>query len=53
MTLLLAMILLPLAGAVAVGLLRRNAPAAKGTALAVSLAEFALAVATWVAYDPA
>ncbi|MBK0866275.1 NADH-quinone oxidoreductase subunit M [Saccharopolyspora sp. HNM0986] len=53
MTLLLALILLPLAGAVAVGLLRHNAPAAKWTALAVSLAEFALAAGAWFAYDPA
>ncbi|QGK71621.1 NADH-quinone oxidoreductase subunit M [Allosaccharopolyspora coralli] len=53
MTLLLALILLPLLGAVAVGLLRGNESAAKWTALAVSLVEVALAAAAWFVYDPA
>lgn len=53
MTLLLALILLPLVGAVAVALLRRNESAAKFTALAVSLVELVLAAAAWLAYDPA
>lgn len=52
MTLLLALILLPLVGAVAVVLLRGSANAAKLTALAFSLAELVLAAAAWAAYDP-
>ena len=53
MTLLLALILLPLAGAVVVALLRGNERIAKLTALAFSLAEVAVAAAAWAAYDPA
>ncbi|GAA2809901.1 NADH-quinone oxidoreductase subunit M [Saccharopolyspora taberi] len=53
MTLLLALILLPLLGSVVVALLRGNAPVAKWTALAISLAEVVLAAAAWAAYDPA
>ncbi|GAB3294212.1 NADH-quinone oxidoreductase subunit M [Parasphingorhabdus pacifica] len=53
MTLLLALILLPLAGAVAVALLRRNEAVAKLTALAVSLVELVIAAAAWLAFDPA
>lgn len=52
MTLLLALILLPLLGAVAVALLRGNERAAKAVALAVSLVEVALAVGAWLAYVP-
>ena len=53
MTLLLALVLLPLLGAVALGLLRGADRVAKPVALAFSLGEFALAVAAWAAYDPA
>ncbi|GAA4844766.1 NADH-quinone oxidoreductase subunit M [Saccharopolyspora rosea] len=53
MTLLLALILLPVAGSVAVALLRGNAAAAKWTALAVSLVELVIAAGAWAAYDPA
>lgn len=53
MTLLLALILLPLAGAVVVALLRANPPAAKWTALGVTLVELVLAGVAWGAYDPA
>ncbi|GAB3676328.1 NADH-quinone oxidoreductase subunit M [Saccharopolyspora tripterygii] len=53
MTLLLALVLLPIAGSVVVALLRGNAGAAKWTALGFSLAELVLAVAAWFAYDPA
>lgn len=53
MTLLLALILLPLVGAVVVALLYRSEQAAKLTALAFSLAEVLLAAAAWSAYDPA
>jgi NADH-quinone oxidoreductase subunit M len=53
MTLLLALILLPLVGAAVVALLRGNDRAAKGTALAVSLLELVLAAGAWAQYDPA
>ena len=53
MTLLLALILLPLAGSVVVALLRANPTAAKWTALGFSLVELLIAVAAWAAYDPA
>ncbi|MFC7341637.1 NADH-quinone oxidoreductase subunit M [Saccharopolyspora griseoalba] len=53
MTLLLALVLLPIAGSVVVALLRGNATAAKWTALGISLVEVVLAAATWFAYDPA
>ncbi|MCC5698061.1 hypothetical protein LH612_33500, partial [Klebsiella pneumoniae] len=53
MTLLLALILLPLAGSVVVALLRTNPTAAKWTALGFSLVELLIAVAAWAAYDPA
>ncbi|MER5395006.1 NADH-quinone oxidoreductase subunit M, partial [Saccharopolyspora sp. NPDC002686] len=52
MTLLVALILLPIAGSVVVALLRGNAPAAKWTALGFSLVELVLALAAWAAYDP-
>lgn len=53
MTLLLALVLLPLVGSVAVVLLRRGPAAAKWTALGFSLAELVLAAVAWSAYDPA
>ncbi|MER7012347.1 NADH-quinone oxidoreductase subunit M [Saccharopolyspora sp. NPDC000359] len=53
MTLLVALILLPIVGSVVVALLRGHAPVAKWTALGFSLAEVALAAAAWAAYDPA
>jgi NADH-quinone oxidoreductase subunit M len=53
MTLLLALILLPIVGSVVVALLRGNAAAAKWTALGFSLVELVIAAAVWVAYDPA
>lgn len=53
MTLLLALILLPIVGSVVVALLRGNAVVAKWTALGFSLAELVIAVAAWSAYDPA
>jgi NADH-quinone oxidoreductase subunit M len=53
MTLLLALILLPLVGAVVVALLRRNERNAKLTALGISLLEIVLAAAAWAAYNPA
>ncbi|MBE9374922.1 NADH-quinone oxidoreductase subunit M [Saccharopolyspora sp. HNM0983] len=53
MTLLLALVLLPLVGSVAVVLLRRSPAAAKWTALGFSLAEVVLAAAAWAAFDPA
>ncbi|RCW46856.1 NADH dehydrogenase subunit M [Halopolyspora algeriensis] len=53
MTLLLALILLPLAGAVVVALLRGNERAAKFAALAFSLVELVLAAVAWIVYDPA
>lgn len=53
MTLLLALILLPLVAAVAVTLLRGNERGAKLTALGFSLVEVVLAAAAWAAYEPA
>ncbi|WP_406688564.1 NADH-quinone oxidoreductase subunit M [Saccharopolyspora sp. ID03-671] len=53
MTLLLALVLLPIAGSVVVALLRGNTGAAKWAALGFSLAELVIAVAAWFAYDPA
>lgn len=53
MTLLLALILWPLLGAVVVAWLRADERVAKPTALGFSLVELALAVAAWLAYDPA
>ncbi|SFS45068.1 NADH-quinone oxidoreductase subunit M [Saccharopolyspora flava] len=53
MTLLLALVLLPLVGSVVVALLRGNTGAAKWAALGFSLAEVVIAVAAWFAYDPA
>ncbi len=52
MTVLLALILLPLVGSAAVALLRGNDRAAKFTALAVSVLEFVLAIAAWLDYRP-
>lgn len=53
MTVLLALILLPLFGSVVVGLLRGNEQVAKWTALAFSLVEVVLAAVAWLEYDPA
>ncbi|QUH05244.1 NADH-quinone oxidoreductase subunit M [Saccharopolyspora erythraea] len=53
MTVLLALILLPLFGSVVVWLLRGNEPVAKWTALAFSLVEVVLAAVAWLEYDPA
>lgn len=53
MTLLLALILLPIVGSVVVAALRGNAATAKWTALGFSLAELVIAGAAWFAYDPA
>ncbi|PXY37816.1 NADH-quinone oxidoreductase subunit M [Prauserella flavalba] len=53
MTWLLALILLPLAGALVVAGLRSNDRLATTVALAVSLVELALIVPFWLAYDPA
>ena len=52
MTLLLALILVPIVGAVVVGLLRGTDRAAKFTALAFSLVELVIAAAAWGGYDP-
>jgi NADH-quinone oxidoreductase subunit M len=52
MTLLLALILVPLIGAAVVALLRGNEQGAKWTALGFSLVEVLIAVATWVGYRP-
>jgi len=49
--LLVALLVLPLVGAAAVVLLRRNERLAKLTALAVSVVEFGLAVGSWIAFD--
>jgi NADH-quinone oxidoreductase subunit M len=51
--LLVALLLLPLAGAAVVAFLRDNDRLAKQSALAFSLVEFVLAVVSWFAYDPA
>ncbi|RRO13025.1 NADH-quinone oxidoreductase subunit M [Saccharopolyspora rhizosphaerae] len=53
MTLLLALVLLPIVGSVVVALLRGNTGVAKWTALGFSLAELVVAAAAWSAYDPA
>ncbi|WP_199431038.1 NADH-quinone oxidoreductase subunit M [Qaidamihabitans albus] len=53
MTWLLVLILLPLAGALAVAGLRGNDRLAMLTALAVSLVELLLIVPLWLTYDPA
>ncbi|PRX45598.1 NADH dehydrogenase subunit M [Prauserella shujinwangii] len=52
MSWLLALILLPLAGALAVAGLRSNDRLATLTALGVSIANLALVVPLWIAYDP-
>ena len=49
---LIALLLLPLVGSVVVAFLRGNDRTAKFVALGFSLVELALAVVTWVAYDP-
>ncbi|OLF15311.1 NADH-quinone oxidoreductase subunit M [Actinophytocola xanthii] len=51
--LLVALLLIPLVGAIAVVFLRKNDTLAKQAALAFSLVEFGVAVASWIAYDPA
>jgi NADH-quinone oxidoreductase subunit M len=50
--LLVALLLLPVLGAVMVAFVRDNALLAKRMALGFTLVEFGLAVASWVAYDP-
>ncbi|MCT2583085.1 NADH-quinone oxidoreductase subunit M [Actinophytocola gossypii] len=50
--LLIALLLIPLVGAVVVALLRGNDKVAKQTALGFSLVELGVAVASWLAYDP-
>jgi NADH-quinone oxidoreductase subunit M len=50
--LLVALLLIPLVGAIVVALLRGNDKVAKQTALGFSLVELAVAVASWIAYDP-
>ncbi|ASU80243.1 NADH-quinone oxidoreductase subunit M [Actinopolyspora erythraea] len=52
MNLLLALILLPLLGAIVVALLRGNERAAKPVALGFSLAELVLAAVAWASYQP-
>ncbi|NHD16534.1 MULTISPECIES: complex I subunit 4 family protein [Actinopolyspora] len=52
MNLLLALILLPLLGAVVVALLRGNERAAKPVALVCALLEIVLAAAAWVVHEP-
>ncbi|WP_093944094.1 NADH-quinone oxidoreductase subunit M [Actinoalloteichus hoggarensis] len=49
---LLALLILPLVGALVVAFLRRNERTAKLTALAFSLVELVLAVLAWTAFDP-
>lgn len=51
--LLLALLLIPLVGAVVVAFLRDNDKLAKQTALGFSVVEFVVAIVSWVAYDPA
>jgi NADH-quinone oxidoreductase subunit M len=51
--LLILLLLLPIVGAIAVAVLRDNDRVAKQTALGFSIVELALAVASWLAYDPA
>jgi NADH-quinone oxidoreductase subunit M len=51
--LLVALLLIPLVGAIAVVFLRNNDKLAKQAALGFSLVEFGVAVASWIAYDPA
>jgi NADH-quinone oxidoreductase subunit M len=50
--LLVALLLIPLVGAIAVAFVRDNDRFAKQLALGFSVVEFAVAVAAWVAYDP-
>jgi NADH-quinone oxidoreductase subunit M len=50
--LLVALLLVPLIGAIVVLFLRDNDLLAKRVALGFAIVEFALAVASWVAYDP-
>jgi len=50
--LMVALLLIPLAGAVVVALLRDNDKVAKQTALGFALAELAVAVVAWIDYDP-
>ncbi|WP_337662259.1 NADH-quinone oxidoreductase subunit M [Actinoalloteichus sp. AHMU CJ021] len=51
--LLLALLFLPLLGALVVAFLRSDDRVAKGVALGFSIAELALVIAAWAAYDPA
>ena len=51
-SLLLALLLLPLVGAVVVTFLRHDDRLAKTTALAFSLVEFVLAILVWIGYKP-
>ncbi len=50
--LLVALLLIPLVGAVVVVALRDNDKLAKQTALGFSVVEFVVAVISWIAYDP-
>src|ERR1044072_1854245 len=50
--LLVALLLVPLVGALVVAFLRDNDRLAKQTALGFSVVELALAIASWAAYDP-
>jgi NADH-quinone oxidoreductase subunit M len=50
--LLVALLLVPLVGAIVVAFLRDNDRLAKLVALAFSLVEFVVAIVAWIAYDP-
>jgi NADH-quinone oxidoreductase subunit M len=49
---LIALLLIPLLGAILVGFLRDNDKVAKQTALVFSLLEFVVAVLAWISYEP-
>jgi len=51
--LLIALLVLPLVGALVVAFLKNDDRIAKVTALAVTLVEFVLAVLLWISYVPA
>ena len=50
--LLIALLVLPLVGALVVAFLKNDDRTAKLTALGVTLAEFVLAVLLWISYEP-
>ncbi|GAB3446187.1 NADH-quinone oxidoreductase subunit M [Actinophytocola sediminis] len=50
--LLVALLLIPLVGAIVVAFLRENDKVAKQTALGFSLVELVVAVVAWISYDP-